>query len=159
MEIRIYVANLAQYNNGRLVGKWIDLPCDDLQEQINSILGDDEEYAIHDYEASFSISEYDCPFDLNDIAERLESLDEYEQKKLTYLLDDGCTMEQAIDELDDITFYQDMSLKDVAEEMVDEGLFGDIPESIINYIDYDAIARDLSYDGYHETNDGVFCRH
>jgi len=46
----------------------------------------------------------------------------------------------------DIDIYEMDSLKELAEHFVDEGLFGEIPESLINYIDYDAIARDLSMD-------------
>ena len=42
------------------------------------------------------------------------------------------------------------SLKELAEQFVDEGLFGDIPESLQYYIDFDAIAHDLSVD-YTET--------
>lgn len=42
------------------------------------------------------------------------------------------------------------SLKELAEQFVDEGLFGDIPTSIQSYLDYDAIARDLGCD-YSET--------
>lgn len=50
----------------------------------------------------------------------------------------------------DIDIYTDMTLKDLAYQFVDDGLFGDIPEHLSNYIDYEAIARDLSYD-YSET--------
>ncbi len=35
-------------------------------------------------------------------------------------------------------------------QFVDDGLFGEIPAAIANYLDYDAIARDLSAD-YAET--------
>ena len=42
------------------------------------------------------------------------------------------------------------SMRELAEEQVEQGLFGDIPESIRFYLDYDAIARDLSMD-YGET--------
>jgi len=35
-------------------------------------------------------------------------------------------------------------------QFVDEGLFGEIPAAIANYLDYDAIARDLGMD-YSET--------
>ncbi len=50
----------------------------------------------------------------------------------------------------DIDIYTDMILKDLAYLFVDEGLFGDIPAHLANYIDYDAIARDLGKD-YTET--------
>lgn len=38
------------------------------------------------------------------------------------------------------------SLREGAEQFVDEGLFGDIPEQLRFYIDHDAIARDLAAD-------------
>ena len=43
------------------------------------------------------------------------------------------------------------SMRELAQQFVDEGLFGDIPERLQYYIDYDAIARDLAMD-YSETN-------
>ena len=50
----------------------------------------------------------------------------------------------------DIDLYEMDSLRELAEQFVDEGLFGEIPEPIRNYLDYDAIARDLGMD-YSET--------
>ena len=46
----------------------------------------------------------------------------------------------------DIDLYELDSLKDLAEQFVEEGLFGEIPKSLQNYIDYEAIARDLGMD-------------
>ena len=46
----------------------------------------------------------------------------------------------------DIDIYAEESLKDLAYTFVDGGLFGDIPENIQFYLDYDAIARDLGMD-------------
>lgn len=51
----------------------------------------------------------------------------------------------------DIDVYRLDSLSDLAEQFVEEGLFGDIPERLRFYIDYDAIARDLGMD-YAEAN-------
>ena len=50
----------------------------------------------------------------------------------------------------DVDLYEIDSLRELAEQFVDEGLFGEIPEPIRNYLDYDAIARDLGMD-YSET--------
>lgn len=50
----------------------------------------------------------------------------------------------------DVDIYELDSLTDLAEQFVDEGLFGEIPAAIANYLDYDAIARDLGFD-YTET--------
>lgn len=46
----------------------------------------------------------------------------------------------------DVDLYEMASLRELAEHFVDEGLFGDIPERLAFYLDYDAIARDLSAD-------------
>ncbi len=43
----------------------------------------------------------------------------------------------------DITIYEEDSYRDLAFRFVDEGLFGNVPESLASYIDYDVIARDL----------------
>lgn len=57
----------------------------------------------------------------------------------------------------DIDLYTEMTLKDLAYQFVDEGLFGTIPESIAPYIDYDAIARDLGMDYTETTIAGETC--
>jgi len=43
-----------------------------------------------------------------------------------------------------IDLYHVSSMRELAEQFVDDGLFGDVPESFQFYIDYDAIARDLA---------------
>lgn len=50
----------------------------------------------------------------------------------------------------DVDLYHVDSMQELAEQMVDEGLFGYIPEHLGRYIDMDAIARDLAHD-YTET--------
>lgn len=46
----------------------------------------------------------------------------------------------------DIDLYELDSLKDLAEQFVEEGLYGEIPQALQYYIDYEAIARDLGMD-------------
>lgn len=46
----------------------------------------------------------------------------------------------------EVDIYEVDSMKDLAEQFVEEGLFGEIPKSIAYYIDYDLIARDLEAD-------------
>lgn len=43
-----------------------------------------------------------------------------------------------------IDLYHVGSLRELAEQFVEEGLFGEVPEPFQFYIDYDAIARDLA---------------
>ena len=92
-DMRIYVASLSDYNNGRLEGKWLDLSdysdaselmeaiqdmLDELTEKYKSIDGEvREEWAVHDYEGipSTLASEYMGEQDfqqLYDIAEVAE---------------------------------------------------------------------------------------
>jgi len=54
--MRIYVADLAEYNDGNLIGLWIDALDDNIQEQVDSMLAEreHEEWAIHDYEGFFN---------------------------------------------------------------------------------------------------------
>ena len=51
------------------------------------------------------------------------------------------------------TFYHNMSMEEVAEEIIEECY--DIPENIKYYIDYERFTRDLKNDGYTEVANGV----
>src|ERR1700734_4087084 len=64
----------------------------------------------------------------------------------------GCSFDLKTGDPDklDVDLYEMDSLRELAEHFVDEGLFGEIPESVKNHLDYDSIARDLSVD-YTET--------
>lgn len=95
---------------------------------------------------------------LNELVKSILDLPDYEQNELKAILEAAYNnLDDALITLDEknYQFYPDMNMIDVAEYLVDEGLFGEIPESIIPYIDYDAIARDLSYSGYVQTDYGV----
>lgn len=50
----------------------------------------------------------------------------------------------------DVTIYYVDDLKELAEQFAEEGLFGEIPDHLRFYLDYDAMARDLGMD-YVET--------
>ena len=43
-----------------------------------------------------------------------------------------------------IDLYHVPTMRELAEQFVDEGLFGEVPEQFQFYVDYDAIARDLA---------------
>lgn len=159
MDTRIYLTNLAKYNEGRLVGKWVDLPLtdEDLTSRLHEVLGNDEEYFITDYESPIKIAEYEDLVELNNFVSQLEELDECDQQKTLYLIEVmGYSRQEALERYDDVIFYPDMTLEDVASELVEEGLFGSLSDTIKGYIDYEKLARDLSVDGYHETEDGTF---
>lgn len=46
----------------------------------------------------------------------------------------------------DVDLYECDTMRDLAMQFIGEGYFGDIPSAIANYLDYDAIGRDLNMD-------------
>ena len=48
----------------------------------------------------------------------------------------------------DLEIYENVTFTELAEQFVDDGLLGEIPEHLSHYIDYEAFGRDLSHDGY-----------
>ncbi len=57
----------------------------------------------------------------------------------------GYSFDLEKDQVDDfdIDIYEIDTLRELAEQFVDEGLFGEIPPHLEHYIDYNAIAHDL----------------
>lgn len=151
MDTKIFLTNLAQYNNGNLKGEWLTLPMakETLQEAVERILGKDEEFFITDFESDFDIEEYQNLEELNNFVTEYSKLDEYEKVGVRFLINqESCSFEEALKEKDNMTIYEADSYRDLAYEFVEEGLFGDVPKHLENYIDYDAIARDLEMDYY-----------
>src|SRR5690625_5071869 len=81
MEMKIYIANLGAYNDGELRAVWVDLPITDMKEEVyNKIFSPEEldengnphgDFAIHDYELPFEISEQENLDVLNEMVELL----------------------------------------------------------------------------------------
>lgn len=173
--LNIYVTDLAAYNNGYLIGKWISLPVeeDELKQEINQVLVDGattcgynevhEEYFITDYEWEeiniFEVDEFDNVFELNEKVKLLEDLTQSQVKGVRYLIDYGiCTdIEDAISKCDDVVIFEDQSLEDVAYNLIHECYnIDDIPSIIYNNIDYKSIAQELDYSGeYQEVDNNV----
>ena len=158
-EVRIYLTNLAQYNAGRLIGKWFDLPLteEELDIALKEVLGSDEEYFITDYEADFRIEEFENLSELNAFVESLSEFDEHNQEKVNYLINCiGYKRQDALEKIEDVIYYQDMTLEEVAEEMVEDGMLGTLSDAVKGYLDFEKIGRELSFNGYHETTKGTF---
>ena len=170
--ISLYIANLGKYNEGELVGEWIDLPATeeellDLYVRIKVGHYENDEYvpyyeedgiiyeevAIHDYETTvgLKIGEYDNIDELNELADRLESEDIEVIEAIIEAT--GCYLEEALDKVDNVLFYHNMTLEEVAYDIVEECY--DLPEIAQRYFDYEAFARDLGFDGYYEVENGT----
>lgn len=156
--LRIYLTNLRKYNEGMLVGEWVDLPVS--EEELSKVfdrigINDEyEEYFITDYESDIDglkVGEYENIDDLNELAEALEDLDSEEENVLSVMLEDGCTFEEALEKIKDrdyMVYYNCDSMEDVAYQVVEEsGLLNGIPEKVARYFNYEAYGRDLEIEG------------
>lgn len=157
--LKIALTNLRRYNEGDLIFEWVELPCDDFKPVFDKI-GHDE-YFISDYECEkfhFHINEYESLTKLNDIAEKISTLDDYELKELQAIVEsEYSNILEALDILEEesFIFYEVCDLEELAEMFIEDEIFGIIPESIERYIDYEKFARDLKFEGYIETSVGV----
>ncbi|EPM6849797.1 antirestriction protein ArdA [Enterococcus faecalis] len=120
-----------------------------------------EEYAIHDYELPFDIDEYTSISEVNRkcaLIEELEGTSFYENisEFINYWFSD---IEELIENKDDIICYPDCnSMEDVARYSVEEIVsLGGVPSNLQNYIDYQALGRDMEMEGsFIITTQGVF---
>ena len=171
MMLKIFVTDLSAYNNGFLLGEWITLPMDkeELAFKVKIILGKGEmlcndsfheEYFITDYEFEtvdiFSVGEYDNIYTLNEKAQLLEDIEESEHKLIKFLFDENIvsSLEEAIEKRDEVIVYENMSMREIAEEYVEENFdLDNLSPLIANNIDYNGIAIDFEMDGCYTTVD------
>ncbi|SDZ06403.1 antirestriction protein ArdA [Thermoactinomyces sp. DSM 45892] len=169
-EIRILIRNLGKYNEGELVGEWIDLPY--TEEELHNLfvnigLGyfDEsgkyhhgvykngvcyEEYAIHDYEAPFNIHEYECLSELNEVAEKLDMLEEKEKKAIITLENDvGLSWDDAFKEVHEGNYrlWHEDTMGDIAYAFYEDSGSIDDNHPLTMYIDWDSVGRDMKING------------
>lgn len=154
--LKIFISNLKEYNNGKIIGEWVSLPCEGLEEVLNKISNNgNDELFISDYETDISnlkISEYDDILQLNEIAEEIEEMREDELIALqAYLEQYANDMEQALDEVRQGNYriyYNCDNMEDVAYQVVNDcGLLDGVPEEVKIYFDYEAYGRDMDIEG------------
>lgn len=161
---KIFLTNLGKYNEGELIGKWVELPCDNLAEELAEIGVADgtmyEEFFITDYEneVGYEVGEYESIDHLNELAERLEQIELHQDGEVIAAIMEanGCELEEALNVYDQgryINYLEHDTLVELAYELIEENY--DLPEFALRYFDYDAFARDLSFEGYTETSYGV----
>jgi len=173
--MNIALTNLGKYNEGVLDFVWLTLPAteEEIAEAFDKIqvshddihyysdglghvatsdyYGEYEEFFITDYECDYlDIGEYDNLDRLNEIAETVENLDDYEKDIVKALMNDGYSLEEALDKKDDVFFYPDCdNMTDVAYQYIEEtGMLDNVPDHIKNYFDYEAFGRDMSFEGH-----------
>lgn len=172
----IFVNTWGNYNeNGADGGEWITLPmdADELASKLQAIAkamhDDDPEFFINDYEWTVELElgdvhEMDSITEWNERCNDAAALEEYELEEIAAAIEAfGYTFTEAMERQQRgcYVFYAGQNLSDVAAELADEIIAccgcKEIPEIFTRYFDYEAFARDLSFDGYTETKFGVIC--
>jgi len=175
--LNIYLTNLGKYNEGELLGEWVELPI--IDEELNKVFDriqichdnivytDEcgtpyEEYFITDYETDINgleVGEYSNLDKLNEIAKSLEDLDEHEKEVVKVLLGEGYELTDAMEKKDDCMIYYNCNdMEDVAREYVEQvGLLNDIPSNLQNYFDFESFGRDMSFEGHYVFTDNGNC--
>ena len=152
---KAYVANLGAYNEGALIGGWIDLPT--TNEEIdrflkNVVMLDDtyEEYAIHDWESDYISypGEYANLYALNEQAEQVTELSEYEWEVLAAAQEVFGDIDVSEFDVDEFIWYPGIHTdEELGYAVVDE--YGDLSElgdTLYAYIDTTQLGRDLWFD-------------
>ena len=159
--IRIFLTNLGKYNEGELVGEWVDLPVSDLSAVLKRIGINDryEEFFITDYDTNIpklNISEYANIDELNELASNITDMDEQQILIMSAYLDAGYSIEEAVDKCDDGTVYYDCySDQDLGYALVDDPNELD-KETLEMYFDYDGYGRDAKINGsFYEVEPGT----
>lgn len=153
--LKIFISNLKEYNNGKIIGEWVSLPCEGLEEVLNKISNNGkDELFISDYETDISglkVAEYEDILQLNEIAEEINNFSDEEVIALQAYLEQYNDIEQALEEVHQGNYriyYNCDDMEDVANQIINEsGLLDGVPEQVKMYFDYEAYGRDLSIDG------------
>lgn len=152
--LSIYITSIRE-GKDYLLGEWVKLPVppEKLDEVLERIGNEYEQYLVTDYEAAFAnlnISQYSSIAELNDLATRLDEVAEWDNDKLCAVLE----MEEPTsiaDIVDIIEHLDDFDLLVGVED--DQGLgeyFADelctleaVPTHLRGYFDYEAYGRDI----------------
>ena len=153
--IKGFITNLGKYNEGELVGEWIDFPIGEEElEEVKARIGinaEYEEFFFTDWELPEGMDweifgEYPSIDEVNDVAEKLESVDD--EDVFAAILGEVGDIQEAIDIIDSGDYsvypgvYDDSDLGyEVAEQL------GELPKDTLEmYFDYEAFGRDIRSD-------------
>lgn len=169
--LMIWLTNLGKYNEGELICTELYLPAteEEIEEAFNKIGVKDgtmyEETFITDCESDISgvcdlVKEYSGIDYLNELAKKLEELDNYDLEVFSAIIENGDTAEEAfrIIEDGDYMYYLDCyNMEQVAEQYAENtGLLDSMPENLRYYFDFAAFGRDMELEGtFIKTDSGI----
>ena len=128
-----YFESAEQYNDN--MKRLYKLGCEEVEIQF--IDGDDH---LCQLASSMNISQ--CDIEL--WFDTLENMHNYETQQIIFLLGLGYSIKDALDRYIEVSIFYGTK-RDYAIEIIEE--IYDIPQNLLFYIDYDAIARDMEING------------
>ena len=149
---RIYVADLAAYNAGKLRGVWIDATKepDEIHAEVQAMLAGSpealaEEWRIDDHEGfgGVYISEWASFEDVHEIALLIEEHGPLGAELLSHWNNDVAEVRRLFDDGYYLGTFD--SVADYAQEITEETV--EIPEPLRYYVDYASMARDMELNG------------
>ena len=170
--ISIFLTNLGKYNEGDLVGEWVELPTtkENLSQVMKRIgIGSKdtfgqpyEEWFISDYDCDISdlakgLGEHENLNELNYLAAKIEDLCESEKETFEAVMEYDCgagirgaaDVINAIENLDCYQLYDGAyNERDLGWCLLEEDGVYDLDKlgNLRNYIDYEAFGRDFSFE-------------
>ncbi len=165
--LRVYIANLGKYNEGELVGEWVNLPISEEElEAVHERIGisdepDEngiyyEETAIHDYETDLdlTVGEWDNVLELSEQIEAYEDLQGWEKDVVEAILEAGeyNDLFEAVEHVDDFNLIPDVDDNESLGYYYYQAGCIEIPEHLTNYFDFEAYGRDCAMDGVFTEN-------
>lgn len=152
--LSIYITSIAT-DEDYLLGEWVKLPVppEKLNEVLERIGTEYEEYLVTDYEAAFAnlnISQYSSIAELNDLATSLDEVDEWNNNKLCAVLE----MEEPTSIADIVDIIEHLDDFDLLIGVEDDQRLGEyfadelctleaVPTHLRGYFDYEAYGRDV----------------
>jgi len=161
-----FITNLGKYNEGALVGEWVKFPttADELKKVFERIGIGSEDAFGQPYEEWF-ITDYDCYVgglydklgeyanldELNYLASKLDDMDQSEYERFQAAMEIGDhtgSIQDLInltENLDCYDIYPDIEdHDDLGRYYIDELEAMQVPDHLLNYIDYEAYGRDVA---------------
>ena len=173
MSENCYITDLSAYNQGFLIGEWVELGID--EEELNQIInkifrlgeeacGDEnhEEYFLTDWDTDFlEVGEYSNIYELNRKVVRWNelNLDDISKRCVSFLMSENIVsnLDEALEKYEEVQIFEGMNFLDLSYQIVDEQFnFDELPQFVSNYFDYEKFASDLELDNYTAIDGDIF---
>ena len=150
MTVKIYVASLEAYNQGRMVGGWLTPSdyedFDKFRWAIQDVTKHADEVAVHDFEGISLDTEYPDFEKLFNFVKAMEESHLDNEAIIAYAENCRDYGDYIVEEAEDNYLGTYDSFQEYSDDYADEILNRTEDNFITRYFDYESFARDLEYD-------------